>query len=81
LLGHRLDESVGDLDGYTHLEQVFRENFITHLVLNCLTQQKFDDRADDFGLIRIKFLITTQLGNLVVVISLTAQLFDNLGNY
>jgi len=81
LLGHGLDQRVGNLDGDTHLQKVFGEYFIIHLVLCSLGQQELDDGTDNFGLIRVEFLVPTELSDLVVVVSLAAEFFDNLSDH
>jgi len=50
-------------------------------MLRCLTEQELDQSDADLGFFAIKLLVAAQLDQLLVIIGLTLDLLDHLGEH
>ena len=78
LLREHFHEGVRVLDGDTHLQQIFGENFVGDLVLDSLRDEELHQCDADLGLFGIELLVAAKFQELFLVEVLACQFFCQL---
>ena len=78
LLREYLDKCVSIFDGYTHLEEILVEDLIADGEAHGLQQEEFDEGEKHLCFLHVEVLVSTQLGQSLLVIRLRGQLLHYL---